>query len=331
MSDGKRFKDTKGPRGRLDVLFIGVGILSLFFIGIFTLAGKNVLHIEEWFNSKDFINYFISVVAGFIVSILATYFWEWYKVRRETTLVGYMQSMAPANLLNIFVKDLEFYRKRHLENYKITTYIHKTDKPGFFRIRKEISYFKSLQHKNTLDIEFFRITNEKEREEGNNRNRNFSFVDHEFGYTFDETDFEHSNLTNEDYVLENAEVRLNRRPLKMKRSEFNHCVRYTADVPIKLRPLSEFVEVSFVVEYYLEKDSYMNFIFDLPVKGMTSELIYTEVSDEIFIGGAYYLSSDREHPPFDRGENDKLYLTHDGWILPKSSLVYIWWKRNKPA
>jgi hypothetical protein len=156
-------------------------------------------------------------------------------------------------------------------------------------------------------------------------------LDLEYFDSFDETDFENGNEFSEDSygVIKNS-VLIDNHQILLTRTVKENEILYTGSVPPSIAKKDTSVDISFSIQFLLEKDSYLNFIFELPIQELECAINYEDVRDEIFIGGTYYLSSNRDHPPFDRGRREhEFFVKQKGWVMPKSSLVFIWWKQNR--
>lgn len=328
MDKRRRFKKDNPTKTPITLLWIGISILALLVLGFVFFSRGEVSNFNTWFSSES-IPYFINLIAGFIISVLAAFFWEKAKSKKQENLITYLESIADTSMLNDIIEEIEFYNKRYFKDYSIVANIKSCSKKNFLKL--DITYsFKKRLNKSKIEIQFFRVTNEQQRQEAIKRKKNYSYLDMEYYDTFDETDFgEGQFLSDQDYNVEKSEIKIGGEPIKLTKLTIDNVISYEADIPFKLKNNNDLQAIEYTVSFLLEQDSYLNFIFDLPIDGLKCELKYEDVHQEIYIGGSYYVSSSREHPPFDRGEDNSFYINHNGWILPKSSVVFMWWKKKK--
>jgi hypothetical protein len=151
--------DKKIPKGFL-IIIGGFAVLICFWV-YFSIGGdfsklKNIF-------SSDAIKYWISVFAGFITSLFATFFYEYNKSLKNAEKLKFLRNIAHKDLLADIVSELQFYNNRYYEFYNITGTLKHSEVKNFVEVTIDYSFRKVL-NKGSVDLQFIRIRNEDERQ-----------------------------------------------------------------------------------------------------------------------------------------------------------------------
>lgn len=319
------FEENKRPN-RILLLAIA-SMLAIVALGIFQSLGWDFVKIKNFFFSTESTKYWVSVLVGLLTSILAAVIYETVAKRRnESAKLQELREIADEDLTIDNLLTLEKFGKRNFRDFTIECELKKHSNSNFFLVRVEYSFTKQLLT-SKLHFEFSRITNEDDRKTVKSRDDNTHY---EFFEAIDETDFTVPGvITDVDYKVTDPIVTIDGKnlPLTLSKVVENNNIIFRADIPRTNFKQNHPASFEFCVEFPLEKDSFHDFVFDLPLHGMSCSFDYSDVEAEIFIAGNYYISSHTGPTIVERalGKKHCFHIRNNGWMMPKSALLFIWW------
>lgn len=289
--------------------------------------------------------FILSLVGGFVCNIFATKLLEKMKVSRmeskSAQRIELIKNLAKEDLLIDILKQVNYYDNKYCEDYNIRARLKKnTQYKNMFTC--ELNYrYKKKYNSRDLIFQFVRIRNEEERAQENNRDISHSYLNNEFYYVSDERAFfDHDTELEKDcyaysYKLAHLEIMdanneavpLKYNKIKIEGSE-NIC-RYEAKIPANFPIEDDLLTIHYTLEYIIEKDSYTYFSFELPTKGIRVEFDFEDVDDEIDIFVLDFLNSHIGPHPLHEPKDKKIMLGKKEWILPKSSILFNWYKKKE--
>lgn len=336
----------KGTKQSLWSIIIKYGfciIVVLSFIwGIIIVFS---IHIEIQGQLVNLAGFILSLAGGFVCNIFATKLLEKMKVSRmeskSAQKMELIKKLAKEDLLIDILKQVNYYDNKYCEDYNITARLKKkTQYEKMFTCELKYRYKKKYNSRNLI-FQFVRIRNEKERAQENDRDISNSYLNNEFYYVSDERDFfDHDTELDEDcyassYKLTHLEIMdANNETVLLKYNKISiegseNICRYEAKIPANFPIEDNLLTMHYTLEYIIEKDSYTYFSFELPTKGIRVEFDFEDVDDEIDIFVLDFLNSHIGPHPLHKPEDKKIILTKKEWILPKSSILFNWYKKRE--
>ncbi len=237
--------------------------------------------------------------------------------------------LAREDLLEEIMEDLNYYGNRYCENYYITTRLEQSDNSKFYICKVKYTYGKIIKDRELL-FKIIKIRSEEQHKENENDIQDISeqYIKHEYYYTLNELDLL-ATVTPEElknyYKIYNLFINNERKIDLIEIGSQN--IELKASIPEDVS-LSDALLISYTVEFPIEKESTVSFTFELPTKSIACEFDFSDLKNEIDVNGQAFFSS--KQGPVSIIENDagKIEFKHNKWILPKSSLVFIWWAKK---
>lgn len=317
-------------------------IIAVFlFIWGITIAFKIQIEIEgQLINLAVFI---LSLAGGFVCNIFATKLLERIKASKieskSAQKIELIKNLAKEDLLIDILKQVNYYDNKYCEDYNIRARLKKnTQYANMFTCELNYRYKKKYNSRNLI-FQFVRIRNEEERSQENNRDISHSYLNNEFYYVSDERDFFSQNVEQKDcyansYKLTHLEIMgVDNEAVTLKYNEIaingneNIC-KYEAEIPANFS-IDDLLTIQYTLEYVIEKDSYTYFSFELPTKGIRVEFDFEDVDNEIDIFVLDFLNSHIGPHPLHEPKDKKIILAKKEWILPKSSILFNWYKKRE--
>jgi len=324
------FDDDQKPSKYL--IWIIISITAILLLCIFHTMNYDFSKFKMLFDHNSTKNY-VNILIGFLSSILSTILFEYYiKKKNEQKKISFLKNIADQELLRENLSMIEGFGKRFLKNYNIKCKILNHRHPEFFTISVDYVFEKTITSPN-IRFQFSRIIDEKDREKIKLLYENAAFGDYEFFDAIDETDLSYSEIISEkDYTISNPLISFGSEQgfaTPLSRIVDQNNIIYSANIPADKYRSNQLAKFKFNVKFPLEINSFHDFTIDLPLDKIDCTLDYSEVKEKIFISGTYFISSKQGPTVVESSDDSQFNFFCNNWLMPKSSLVFIWWKKNK--
>jgi hypothetical protein len=316
------------------VLLVGL----LMSLGMFSTTKVNI----EWEQDgkKNFIIFLLSFFIGLIGNLLASVVYELinrkYFESQEADKIKNIESLGDKRLLIDIFNELMYYDNRHCEDYFVNAKLKKHPTLNNFFICEVKFHYKKILNTKDLVFQFVRITKESDinKIDSNKIPLAENYLKNEFYHIFDERGFPSMKDKDIVYKLNYLEVltdgeRATR--LTTKETKENNTIKYEANLGSHISLESKLVTIDYEVEFMMEQESHASFSIELPTKNIRFEFDYSEVYNHIDLYAYDFLSSHRGPVTMHSLNETKIRLLKEDWILPKSSFLFIWYKKETKA
>ena len=185
---------------------------------------------------------------------------------------------------------------------------------------------------NKLIFKFLRIRNDEQIAviEHDETKLADSYLENEFYYQFDERSYPEIESQSNLYQLMYLEVIIDGKPTRLdpKLKIEPNLIEYTTTIESKNNTYPKPITIDYEVQYIIEKESHLFFTIELPTKNVRCEFDYSEVADIIDLYAYDFISSHRGPTLLHAKDEYKIRLMKSDWVLPKSSFMFIWYKKE---
>lgn len=329
--------DLEPPKHKFGFFFT-ISLVTVFILLLFlSLSNFNISTFTFEWSEQDktsFSIFVVSVFIGLIGNILATIIWAKYleghfKSQQKNKLLK-IKSFAHPELIQDVFKDLRYYDNRYCSNYIIETKLTKHPTLDLLVCNVKYSYDKVFKN-NKLVFKFIRIRNDEQVTdiEINETQLADSYLENEFYYQFDERSYPELNEQTDLYKLTYLQVVIDGKPTRLRPLEKKdpHFVEYSTTFENNPSSYPKAITITYEVQYVIEKESHLFFTIELPTKNIVCEFDYSEVKDILDLYGYDFISSHRGPTLLHVKDESKIRLIKSDWVLPKSSFMFIWYKK----
>lgn len=338
--DISKLFERKPPSKKILILWLVAFIIVLLvglliYLGMFSTTQIKIEWEKE--GKKNFIVFLLSFSIGLIGNLLASVVYELisrrYSEKQETDKISSIESLGDKRLLIDIFNELKYYDNRHCEDYVVNAKLKKHPTASNFFICEVKFHYKKILNTKDLIFQFVRIINECDVSsvEKDKTQLADNYLKNEFYHIFDERGFPKMDDNDIIYKLNYLEVlsdgeRATR--LETKETKTNNTIKYEANLGSHIPLKSKLITIDYEVEFMMEQESHASFSIELPTKNIRFEFDYSEVYHLIDLYGYDFLSSHRGPVPLHSLNEPKIRLVKEDWILPKSSFLFIWYKKE---
>lgn len=281
--------------------------------------------------SKEFSQFIAGTILSVITSIIAAFTYTTLQNRENKLDISLISSLARVDLMEQVFDDLFHYDGKYLAEYHINISLVPSDLPGVMVCQLNYSYY---THRSTRTLNFLIVRNG--RDDANGRSIELpgekdrgglteNYSNYELFYNFDERDL--LKIATEEQLRHIYKIRaiVVNKNLQLIPVPSDELLRYTVVLPASIE-IPGRIHLSYTVEIPLELSSFITVSFVYPTFGLECKFDYSRVADLIDIVASDFLSTkDLSNPVY--GKEGEITFHHDKWIMPRSGIVFSWWKK----
>ena len=319
-------------------LYVLGGIIILLIILV--LFGASNYSLPE-FKFKDensriqFNLYTSSIIIGLLANLLASYLYDdfrnKYRKKVDNLKINQIKSLANHDLIKDIFNDLAYYDNYYCKDYTIEIKLKKsTFSDNLFEYHVKYKYKKILKSRDLI-FKFVRIVGDSDVSEieQNEVSLSQNYMNNEFYYTFDERSFSEISKYDQCYKLKSLDIIVDDRlkQLKFDRTFSINNIIYKSTIDFDIEIRDKLIELNYEVVVPIEKESFYYHSIELPTQTVRCEFDFTEVANEIEFNSADFLSSHRGPLNLHKSGDTIIKLFKDDWVLPKSTFLFVWYKK----
>lgn len=299
-----------------------------------------IIAIDTWNDgcspSIGWLNYVCNISESLVTAVLGVFLLNIVYNLSEIHTITKISEVSYGDMLPLILSSLEKYdgRYRKDENIhvKISKY-HDKKKDNYFRITLQYQYLTNVSHLSEFKFLFIRTkSNVNDVTTGIRDN----YVNCDFLWGNDETAFPDSNIQDGDYCLRNLIIAgtpiVNLQSYKIVQNSLDDSrVEISYNIPINLvstiSSASE-VQLTYRVEFPLCKEDILLITHEFPTQNAQIIFDDSEVADQITVYSMPITGiSEAVSPNCSSPELHDISYSISGWIMPKQSYFFGWWKK----
>ncbi len=249
--------------------------------------------------------------------------WELSVYKSANDRVSIPNSTIPAWFDEVVSDSVRTYGQRYCEDYSVSIVLKKTENDYVYLCQIHYDYKKVLNSR-TLRFVIKPIRNATDHGEVDP----VRYIQNEFYYVMDERVLiKHVGPSELDKYYKISTICINNEEFvePIRQQEINS-FSYVVEVPHSVT-LTKPLKLSYTVEFPVEVESFIAISIELPTKFFTCNLDYTDIKNSVDLSAATFLSSNHEPLSPTDSRDGVIEYKHGRWILPKSSAVFMWWKK----
>lgn len=312
------------------VVFILVVALALLLLALLARAEYRLTEFWQLLTDAKFIEIVAGMLASVLVGVISSLvFARVVKSSAERRYQNLTEIAHPGLVENILTQIAE-YKNTCMPTYRVSIKLHLSSCGSYIRVSQTYDYRRTGATKQELDFRFKRAVSEAQAKQMDNELEQLTddYKKHEFFFTNDDTYLLEKgieeNILSEEYSVKDLFV-------NSKQTDLVRRVR--SPLAWRARPqLGEPDEVGvryqYTVTFPLDFTDYLFVVLEFPAKEATIEFDYGNLAELIDVDHVNFLGSLVGFPGSMTDSDGRITVNHDeGWLLPKSGVVFIWSKR----
>ena len=300
-----------------------VATFVLVLLSFFALARYQPQRVWTALTDPEYVKFWQNVLIGVAASYVAALVYNRVEVLKEQRQLQQLLAVADPQLTQAVITYLEDFNKRFMEDYHIRVRLQPIEgNSDALLCVLEYDYHKTLDRRH-LDFKLIRIRDHTQQQ---SQQAEATLIDelyttNEYYYELDERTLSEAVQSREDlYVIRDLAVDNVRYPLE--RAADGWVSRLPPD--FELGPAHR---VTYVVTFPFELDSYIRCVLELPTHRSTFKLDYSAVRNLVSVTPLDFLTPRRARGEIvNNHEAGEITITHPGWTIPKSGILFLWWK-----
>lgn len=311
-------------------LAVAVIILVLMFFVKLLETDFNVIALIGMLFTKELASFWMSFGAAVSASIVAAIVYgsienRGYKKRLET-----IRNIASPALLEDVMDTLDHYNGRYCEDYRVEIKLHEHAHRMPFLLCRITYEYKKYRGQEPFVFRIVRIRNETDQEAAGRTPTSLTnnYLQHELFYVLNEIDlikYENTASLDTFYRIFNLQIDGQTAALMPVDNNPLHCIAE----PTAAESGRRLYHLKYSIEFPFERESVLYPSIELPTNGFLCSFDFSEVKNEILVWSQAFFSSKVDPTASIEHEDGFVNYNYRGWLLPKSSVVFTWWRRNE--
>lgn len=313
------------------IVLLGTGLL-LSLVAFYVISTPSGLqNLGTVLTSTEFVQFILSLLAALFVTILASYIYASLDRSNLRKKLSFFQNVAHADLMKTIVENLNYFQGRYeRDRVEYVTIKKHPHLQGMVLCEIEFSYYKKLPDRN-VRFSMFRLgADDAVVNDGLENVRDVvSFLNqYELHQNFDESGLPEEITQHEEFSKSySISVPLINRSHLLKLSANNgNTLDKVGQIPETVN-IDDFVHFSYSITFPMTDSDYYNKKFEFPVFGFELHIDYEDVKDSIDFFYEEHLSTRLSGVKNDSDHKLKHQISHEGWLLPRSAITLMWWKK----
>lgn len=277
------------------------------------------------------LQFFVGIFTSIAVGLLATAFYGMLNNSSDRRVLEGIHNAGYEGLVDSVLNQIHQYGGVCFPYYRLRVKMKPSPCGNYIRVHQEYEYRKVLAGSRTIHFRFKRLSSEDENSQLSSEPNLLSedYKRYEFFFKLNDAQFYEDGISKEEidnnYGVSN--LRVDGNPVAVSK-EVSSEDTYVADLPVSAEGDGERL-IQFDVEYPIDWDDYIFILYEYPAKDIRVTFDYSDISEHIdfhrveFLGYELGFASDRG------SEGGVTEISHPGWLLPKSGLIAIWYRREE--
>lgn len=314
--------------------FFVVAIAILILIVGYVLQRVNFdLHLVSLELTKpDTIAYITGILVSISVGVLASIIYSRYQSRSAERIIETIHSVGYDDLIDSLINQVAGYRGVFLTSYRLSILLRSSQCGRYIKVRQSYEYKKTLGSASNILMRFKRLSTEEEGISLYSEPTLLSedYKRYEFFFKLNDAQFLEKGISNDEInaAYRIGDVKVDGIPCELL-PEVGMPDTYIVNLPAVETSNGE-RKLEYVVEYPIDWNDYIFILFEYPAREIKIDFDYSSISNNIYFHRVEFLGYELGFSGRRGDSEGTMSITHNGWLLPKSGVIYIWYNKNTP-